>query len=276
MNTSIKAAAAVSVVLMAAQASAEVTFYQRDGFGGRAFTTYETVVNLDRYGLNDKASSVVVDRQRYEVCEHAGFQGRCVILRPGSYPSLAAMGLNNRVSSVRPVSWSARIEPDRFAPSPVVIGGPDYYRPRSGERLYEVPVADVRAVLGPPERRCWIEKERIVREDDAQQPNVGGAVVGALIGGVLGHQIGAGSGRDLATVGGAVAGAAIGANAPDGRPDYSVTRVQRCTTWRDDDQPQYWDVVYYFRGAEHHMQTTTPPRRGTMITVNDYGEPRIG
>ncbi|HJV69782.1 beta/gamma crystallin-related protein [Ideonella sp.] len=274
MHTTIKAAAAAAATLMAAQASAEITFYQREGFSGRAFTTYETIVNLDRYGLNDRASSVVVDRQRYEVCEYAGFQGRCVILRPGSYPSLAAMGLNNQVSSVRPISWSVRIEPERFAPPPVVIGGPDYYRRRSGERLYEVPVADVRAVIGPPEQRCWIEKERIVHDDD--QPNVGGAVVGALIGGVLGHQIGAGSGRDLATVGGAVAGAAIGANADDGRPDYSVRRVQRCSSWRDDDRPQFWDVVYYFRGAEHHMQTSMPPRRGAMITVNDYGEPRMG
>jgi uncharacterized protein YcfJ len=274
MRTSIKAAAAMAAALVAAQAGAEITFYQREGFSGRAFTTYETINNLERYGLNDRASSVVVDRQRYEICEHAAFQGRCVILRPGSYSSLAAMGLNNSISSVRPIAWSAQVEPHRFAPPPRVVVGPDVYRRRDGERLYEVPIADVRAVIGPPEQRCWIERERVVRDYD--QPNVDGAVVGALIGGVIGHQIGAGSGRDVATVGGAVAGAAIGANVDDGRPDYGVQRTQRCTSGRERERPQYWDVTYYFRGAEHHMQMSAPPPQGGTITVNDYGEPRVG
>lgn len=274
MHVSIQAAAAITAALMAAQASAEITFYQREGFGGRAFTSYETIVDLGRYGLNDRASSVVVDRQRYEVCEYPQFQGRCMILRPGSYPSLAAMGMNNAISSVRPIAWSVRVDPPRFAPPPPLMSGGDYYRRRSGERLYEVPVADVRAVIGPPEQRCWIEKERVVRDDD--QPNVGGAVVGAIIGGIIGHQVGAGSGRDLATAGGVIAGAAIGSTADDGQPEYTVRRIQRCSSWRDNEQPQYWDVVYYFRGAEHHMQTSSPPRRGAMITVNDYGEPRMG
>jgi uncharacterized protein YcfJ len=273
MHHTIKLAAAAAAALVAAQAGAEVTFYQREGFGGRAFTTYETINNLDRYGLNDKASSVVVDRQRYEVCEHAGFKGRCVVLRPGSYPSLAAMGLNNSISSVRPIGWNAQVEPQRFAPPPPVAMSPDYYRRREGERLYEVPIADVRAVIGPPEQRCWVERERVAVPDD--QPNVGGAVVGAIIGGVLGHQIGGGSGRDLATAGGAVAGAVIGSNVDDGRPDYTVQRSQHCTSGREHERPQYWDVTYYFRGTEHHMQTSSPPPRGGMVMVNDYGEPRV-
>ena len=72
----------------------------------------------------------------------------------------------------------------------------------------------VRAVVGPPEQRCWVERQQVV--EDRGNANVGGAIVGALIGGVLGHQIGGGRGRDVATAGGAVAGAAIGSNAGGG------------------------------------------------------------
>ncbi|MDE2357860.1 MAG: glycine zipper 2TM domain-containing protein, partial [Betaproteobacteria bacterium] len=65
--------------------------------------------------------------------------------------------------------------------------------------------------MGPPERRCWVERRQVV-EDGGGGVNVPGAIVGAVIGGVLGHQVGGGHGRDIATAGGAVAGAAIGAN----------------------------------------------------------------
>jgi uncharacterized protein YcfJ len=263
MKNSLKTAVALTVTaILAGHAAAEVTFYQRDSFGGRAFTTYSPISDLARYGLNDRASSVIVDRQRYEVCEDAGYRGHCVILRPGSYPSLAAMGLNNQVSSVRPIAWNVRVDDHRYAPPPVLLVD---YRRRGSERLYEANVVAVRAVVGPPEQRCWIERERV-----PDGPNVGGAVVGAVIGGILGHQIGAGSGRDAATVGGAVAGAAIGANVDDGRPN--TTRVQRCANVRGDERPDYWDVIYTFRGAEHHVQMERPP--GRTVTVNQYGEPR--
>jgi len=35
--------------------------------------------------------------------------GKCVVLRPGQYPSLTAMGLNDRVSSVRPLPANERV-----------------------------------------------------------------------------------------------------------------------------------------------------------------------
>ena len=60
------------------------------------------VGNFERFGFNDSASSVIVRGGWWELCEDARFSGSCVTLRPGSYGSLAAMGLNNRVSSVRP------------------------------------------------------------------------------------------------------------------------------------------------------------------------------
>ena len=110
--------AAVGLAL-AAQAAAQVTFYEAEGYEGRSFTTKKQVGAFDRYGFNDRASSVVVGgSDLWEVCDDARFQGRCVVLRPGRYPTLATLGLNNRVSSARMVSKNARVEDNRYAPAP--------------------------------------------------------------------------------------------------------------------------------------------------------------
>ncbi len=122
-------------------------------------------------------------------------------------------------------------------------------------------------MVGPPEKRCWVERERV----SGGEPNVGGAIVGGLIGGVLGHQVGGGRGRDVATAGGAIAGAAIGANAGGGGTSHGRD-VQRCETVARDARPDHWDVVYTFRGREHRVQMVAPP--GPTITVNARGEPR--
>ena len=101
MNRIWKPAFALAGLLMATQAFGEITFYSRDNMSGRSFTTDRQVRNLERFGFNDRASSAVVGSGRWEVCEGQGFTGRCVLLRRGEYPSLAAMGLENSISSVR-------------------------------------------------------------------------------------------------------------------------------------------------------------------------------
>jgi uncharacterized protein YcfJ len=263
MKLTLKAALGVAAVLFAAQAAAQVTFYEGEGFRGRPFTVDRTLWNLDPTGFNDRARSAVVDHGRWEVCEDAGFKGRCVVLRPGSYDSLAGMGMNAKISSVRPISQNARNDYD--APQP--LAAPTYdYRQRPGERLYQAPVTSVRAVVGPPEQRCWVERQQV----NNSSANVPGAIAGAIIGGVLGHQIGSGRGRDVATAGGAVAGAALGANVNRGG-SYGQD-VQRCENVQGSAQPDYWDVTYNFRGVEHRAQLGAPP--GPTITVNDNGEPR--
>jgi uncharacterized protein YcfJ len=271
MNAILRTALVVAGVAIATQAAAQVTFYEREGFEGRTFTTDRQVGNLERYGFNDRASSVVVLSDRWEVCEDARFNGRCVVLRPGRYPSLAAMGMNNRVSSVRDVSRNARIDDNRYAPAPAPVAVGEYNR-RNNERLYEANVTSVHAVVGPPEQRCWVEREQVVQE--RSKANVPGAVAGAVIGGILGHQIGNGRGNDLATVGGAVAGAAVGANVgrDGGGQQVQTQDVQRCENTPSQARPDHWDVTYDFRGQEHRVQMTAPP--GATITVNERGEPR--
>jgi len=146
------------------------------------------------------------------------------------------------------------------------------YRRRPNERMFEAPVTSVRAVVGPPEQRCWVECEQVMQEERGRA-SVPGGIAGALIGGILGHQVGGGSGRDIATVGGVVAGAAIGANVGRGSTQQVSTQdVQRCATTPSQRRPEFWDVTYDFRGQEHRVQMTAPP--GATITVNRRGEPR--
>jgi uncharacterized protein YcfJ len=265
MNSLVAAAA----MALATQAAAQVTFYEGEGFHGRAFTADRPIADFDPYGFNDRASSAVVDHGTWQVCEDARFEGRCVILRPGNYDSLGRMGMNRKISSVRPVEENARNE-QQYAPGPPP-GAPAYeYRQRPNERLYEANVTSVHAVVGPPEQRCWVERQQVV--EDHRGANVPGAIIGGIIGGVLGHQIGSGRGNDVATAAGAVGGAAIGANTGRGGTTAYDRDVQRCENVPSSAQPDYWDVTYEFRGVEHRAQLSAPP--GPTITVNGEGEPR--
>jgi uncharacterized protein YcfJ len=258
-----------AAVLVASQVSAQVTFYENDNFQGRSFTTQKAVNNFDRFGFNDRASSVVVLRDRWEVCDDVRFGGRCVVLRAGRYASLANMGLSDRISSVRAVSQNARVNDERYAPAAVPVYD---NRRRNNERLYDAKVTFVRAVVGPPQQRCWVERQQVVQ--NRGDANVPAALAGALIGGILGHQVGGGTGRDIATAGGLIAGAAVGANVgrDSNGQQVQTQNVQRCTNEPSQAKPEFWDVSYEFRGQEHRIQMTNPP--GPTVTVNQAGEPR--
>jgi len=172
-------------------------------------------------------------------------------------------------------SWYTNVYVPRYrvAAEPVPPPPPAYaYQPRPGERLFVVPVTSVRAVVGAPEQRCWVERQQVV-EERSDALNVPGAIAGAVIGGVLGHQVGGGRGNDLATVGGAAAGAAIGANVGRGESRVYGQDVQRCASVEGRGRPQYWDVSYHFRGVLHRAQLTVPP--GPTITVDGRGQPRV-
>ncbi len=253
-----------------APATAQVTFFEHENFQGRNFTSNQQIQNFGRYGFNDRASSAVVLGDRWEVCQNVGFGGRCVVLRPGRYPSLAAMGLNDRVSSVRTVNPNVRFDDNRYAPAPVAAYD---NRRRGGERIYEANVTAVRAVLAVSGERCWVERGQVTQE--RSNNTVPGAIIGAIIGGVLGHQVGGGRGQDVATAGGAVAGAVVGAKVGQstGGQQTATQDVQRCETVPGQARPAYWDVTYNFRGQDHTVQMTTPP--GATVSVNGRGEPRV-
>lgn len=265
MKTLVSTALGAALVLGALQASAQVTLYSQPGLRGQPYSINGTVPNLDRTDFNDRASSAVVQRGRWEVCEHADFRGRCVMLQPGQYPNLGAMGLNDRVSSIRRASRKPQ-----YVAAPPPTAQPYPYYPQYGERLYQANVVAVRAVVGPPEQRCWIEREQVVRNHG---PNVPGAIIGGVLGGVLGHQIGSGSGNDIATALGAIGGAAVGANVERGGRQTYTQNVQRCASVPGSGRPEYWDVTYVFRGQTHRAQLGFAP--GATLTVNRRGEPRV-
>ncbi len=243
-------------------AFAEITLYQGESFRGRALTTAHQIQDLARTPFADRAGSVVVDGGEWEVCDSPQFGGRCVTLRAGSYDSASSMGLDYGIASVRGVI--RHTSDQQVVPPP--LSEPTYaFRQRPHERIYDARVMSARAVLGPTDQRCWVEREQVVERDE---PNGKGALAGAIIGGILGHEIGHGKGA--ATAGGALAGAAIGATVGrDG--DVYDQDVQHCVDVPPG-PPQYWDVTYEFRGIMHRVQMTDPP--GPTITVNSEGEPR--
>ena len=147
------------------------------------------------------------------------------------------------------------------------------YRRRQNERLYEANVTYVRAVVGPPQQLCWVDRERVDYRGSTGV-NIPGAIIGGAIGGILGHQIGGGRGQDIATGIGVLGGAAVGANVGRGSDGPVYTQnVQRCEYVPTSASLDYWDVTYNFDGYEHRVQMTTPP--GTTIMVNAQGEPRV-
>ncbi len=266
MNKQVQTMLALSALAFAANAAAQVTFYEAEGFRGRAFTTSKDVRNFQKIGFNDRASSVTVANGLWEVCEHARFDGRCVLLRPGNYDSLRALGMDNSISSVRRAS-------DRrdYSNKPEPMAAANYdWRRRPNERVFDAPVTSVRAVMGEPTQRCWVERQQVA-EPARGDRNVGGAIAGALLGGVLGHQVGGGTGKDIATVGGAVAGGVIGSNVGRDGNTTSSQDVRRCENTTSG-TPAYWDVTYNYRGREHRLQMTAAP--GPTIAVNGDGEPR--
>jgi uncharacterized protein YcfJ len=267
MNRQLKIALAAGAFLAAAHASAQVTFYEGESFHGRAFTTAQPVRDFARIGFNDRASSVVVSSGRWEVCENARFDGRCVLLRPGNYGSLRALGMENSISSVRPANNRKHYDSQ---PEPMATN--DYnWRRRANEQVFSAPVTSVHAVMGQSDQHCWVERQQ-VSDSSRGDRNVGGAIAGALIGGILGHQVGGGTGKDLATVGGAVAGGVIGSNVGrDNNTTYGARDVRRCEN-ATSGTPAYWDVGYNFRGTNHQIQMSAAP--GSTIAVNSSGEPR--
>src|SRR3569623_924697 len=146
MNVTLKALLVAAGLICAGQAAADVRLYQHDGFRGREWTAGGPINNFADSGFNDKASSAEVRGEPWEVCTDAYFGGRCVVLRPGNYPSLGALGLNDKISSIRPVDRYGRGETreyygerDRYSDRPYERERDRYSDRAYDERDYEGP-----------------------------------------------------------------------------------------------------------------------------------------
>ncbi len=79
-----------------------IVLFSKSRFGGAKLAPHNNEVRtLERYDFNDQAGSVIVNVGRWELCEHADFGGRCIVLEPGRYERLDDM--NNQISSLRRV-----------------------------------------------------------------------------------------------------------------------------------------------------------------------------
>ncbi|MBG9390555.1 beta/gamma crystallin family protein [Caenimonas aquaedulcis] len=216
-----KTAFAACALVLGSQAMAQVVLYEGEGFRGRSVVVDKDMRNLDRRGLGNKASSIVVERGRWEVCPQPRFEGRCAVLRKGNYPTLRGTGLDENISSIRKAS-----EGRRYDNEPQAAAGEDYkFRRRGGERTSEVPVTSVRAIMGPPNQRCWVDRQAAPAPVDP---------AAALIAGVLGYQV--------------------------GPPPQTI---QRCTTVQG--RPDHYEVTYNFRGSPRTVQMAAPPATDRVV-----------
>jgi Beta/Gamma crystallin len=83
-----------------------LTVFADSNFRGKTQTFRRDVSDLARYGLNDRISSLRVGPgEQWEVCEHANYQGRCVVVS-GEEPDLGRNSLSDIISSFRRVGGS--------------------------------------------------------------------------------------------------------------------------------------------------------------------------
>ncbi|NGZ87734.1 beta/gamma crystallin family protein [Duganella aceris] len=98
----IQTASLATALLAGAAHAGELTLFTDSEFRGPSISLRDGTPDLVQRGFNDRTSSVVVRSGTWELCEHAGFQGHCIVLERGEYRVLE--GFNDKVSSVREIS----------------------------------------------------------------------------------------------------------------------------------------------------------------------------
>ncbi|MFT5775835.1 beta/gamma crystallin-related protein [Hyphomonas sp.] len=81
---------------------ADATLYVDANGRGASLGIDRGVKDLSRFRFNDNVSSLNIKSGKWEVCEHANFQGRCQII-DASTGKLNGYRLNDNISSIRPV-----------------------------------------------------------------------------------------------------------------------------------------------------------------------------
>jgi beta/gamma crystallin len=120
--------AGIAAAVPAAAQQPEAILYSGDNFTGRSLTLRKDAPNFVPLDFNDRASSLKVRRGTWELCDDAGYGGKCHTFGPGDYRALRS--LENRVSSARPVRGNAPVHPrivlfdGEFSGRSAVLDGP--------------------------------------------------------------------------------------------------------------------------------------------------------
>lgn len=104
---------AASLALIGAAQAAEITIYKQPNFAGGDQTFARDMSTLQGTGVFDQSKSIVVRSGQWQACSQPNFQGDCLVLSRGQYPTLPGQ-LAGRIESVREVSQVADAE-DRWA-----------------------------------------------------------------------------------------------------------------------------------------------------------------
>ena len=76
--------------------------FTKPGFQGRSLIVDRPIGKLERFGFDDKPSSIVIKGGVWQICADDHFGGRCEII-DRSIPDLVAIRMDNKVSSIGPV-----------------------------------------------------------------------------------------------------------------------------------------------------------------------------
>ena len=101
MNSKIAAWVLAAGILPSMGGAADLVLYAEGGFQGRPVNVVIDMRQLASLNFNDRASSVVIEKDTWVLCSDEDFAGTCVTLEPGRYSSLKEMGLEDTVTSVR-------------------------------------------------------------------------------------------------------------------------------------------------------------------------------
>ena len=89
------------VVPGAGQVAEAIVLYEHSNCDGRALGLSAAAPHLGLRDFNDLASSVLIQRGRWQLCEHADYGGECLVLGPGRH--VLSGRFNDVASSARPV-----------------------------------------------------------------------------------------------------------------------------------------------------------------------------
>lgn len=81
---------------------ADIELYSARGFRGDSTALNRNAWWLERRGFDERASSVVVNEGRWELCTEPGYRGDCRVFGPGEYARLGPR-MDDQVSSLRRV-----------------------------------------------------------------------------------------------------------------------------------------------------------------------------
>lgn len=87
----------------AAQAG-RALLYSAPGLAGASLAVAGPMADLGRAGFDGATASLYVESGTWVACSEANYRGHCQSFAPGRYDALASLGLERRISSIRPVA----------------------------------------------------------------------------------------------------------------------------------------------------------------------------